>query len=536
MIFSTSTAVHFASRATTALQNLPAMSDIRCNGAATKHSGGSMPNRIPSNAISHLPSPTAAAQTEPRQAQPGQKQLRKAGSVFSGLKRRISACVRPVVTPANDGNASAQSQAPAPRPRLAAVPGVGVTRLQESLGLDARIELRFRRESDAGGAASAGIEALHVPLRDVGFGAGLIAHAPQQNADSTTASARRSAIAQLDQVKAHFQALLLGNWSPGPTDDKYDAAILPAIVAAENARSPALSLTLLSPKEDFASWLKATRPARARVMFPMPGNDGHYVTADIRRIGGKTSVIVIEPLSLKDNADLKDSTRDKYEKRTLPLLKKALKSDVTLSVLTVDTQKSTNDCRVFALSAAAKLTDHASLINSLHQQNLSRQPIRTALGQDAEVLASTRKVRVLDGKGILPPAFVKHSQSRTTLNNWLKANPPAFANAGINKKDQSLAGRFDDHRKTRYDKPVHSRFMQDNLPDLEVQVRNLTFSTSIEQKRLTYLDRAIEYLRHAPEGECSRLLASMGDVSNDPPGPANLRLDDRDWGPHPDSL
>jgi hypothetical protein len=104
---------------------------------------------------------------------------------------------------------------------------------------------------------------------------------------------------------------------------------------------------------------------------------------------------------------------------------------------------------------------------------------------------------VLDGKGILPPAFVKHSQSRTTLSNWLKADPPAFANAGVNKKDQSLADRFDDYRKTRYDKPVHLRFMQDNLPDLEVQVRNLTFSTSIEQKRLTYLDRAIEYLRHA---------------------------------------
>jgi hypothetical protein len=261
------------------------MSDVRCNGAATKHSGGSTPNRIPSNAISNLPSPTAAAHTEPRQAQTGQKQLRKAGSVFSALKRRVSACVRPPVTPANDGNASAppQAPAPAPRPRLAVVPGVGVTRLRESLGLDARVELRFRRESHAGGAASAGIEALHVSLRGVGFGAGLIAHAPQQNADSSTASARHSAIGQLDQVEAHFQALLLGNWSPGSTDDKYDAAILPAIVPAENARSPALNLAVLSPKEDFASWLKATRAARARVMFPMLGNDAHYVTADRMR-------------------------------------------------------------------------------------------------------------------------------------------------------------------------------------------------------------------------------------------------------------
>ena len=71
---------------------------------------------------------------------------------------------------------------------------------------------------------------------------------------------------------------------------------------------------------------------------------------------------------------------------------------------------------------------------------------------------------------------------------------------------------------------------------MDVMIKALKFSDSIEKKRLTYLDRAIAYLKQAHEAECSNLLASMGSFGDDPPGSDNLHLDDRDWGPHPDTL
>lgn len=488
----------------------------------------SVPRAITSSAPSNLPSSARGGDALPQTAEAHKKPAaRNAGALLGGLKRRVMGHQRTAAV------AASVVSRPTSDARLAAVRGSGLARLRQGLPQDAGVELRFRRGEGPGASA----EVLHVPLHDVGFGAGLIAHAPQPGQGDVGSPVRQAAVHQAEQVKAHFQALQQGNWSPGPMDGKYEIAMLPAIVAAENARTPNLNLTLLSPNEDFASWLKAKRPANARVIFPMPGNEAHYVAADVRRNGGKTSVIVIEPLSLKDaTQDLQDSTRQKYERQSLPLLKKTLKSDVTLSVLAVDTQKSTNDCGIFALSAASKLADNAPMLDALHEQNLGKKPIKTALGQDAELLAGKGKVRVLDGKGVLPPAFVKHSQSRTTLKDWLKANPAAHGYASVNKAEQSLMERFDSHVTTRYDKPVHTRFMQDNLPEMEVQIKNLTFSASIEKKRLVYLDRAIAYLKQAPEAECGRLLAGMSRFDGDAPGADNLHLDDRDWGPHPDSL
>lgn len=366
--------------------------------------------------------------------------------------------------------------------------------------------------------------------------------AARANTAAPVGPAKSEALDRLEQVKGHFKALSEGNWSPGPTDDQYDAAVLPVMVAAENARSPGLQLRLLPPEQDFATWLKQERPSNARVMFTIPGHGPHNVAADIRRVGGKTSVLVIEPLSFVGE------TRKRYEETTLPQLKKSLGPNVSLSVLTLDTQKSTNDCRIFALSAASKLADSTAMLDAFHRQNLSGSSIKTSSGGKAEVLAGDgkssllgrlagqRKIRVLDGKGIVPATFVKHSQSSTTIANWSKANARAATDTKVNKAGQSLSDRTDSHKVTRYDKPVHTQFMRENLPEIEVAIKALAFSDSIEKKRLVYLDRAIAHLKQAPDAECANLLASMGTFGSEPPGPHNLHLEERDWGPHPDGL
>ena len=80
--------------------------------------------------------------------------------------------------------------------------------------------------------------------------------------------------------------------------------------------------------------------------------------------------------------------------------------------------------------------------------------------------------------------------------------------------------------------------MKDNLPGIEVPITPRSFSVSIEKKNLIYLGRAINYLRQAPEAECAKMLAQMEafEFENGPPGPKNLHLDDRDWGPHPSEV
>ncbi|WP_157288393.1 YopJ family acetyltransferase [Uliginosibacterium gangwonense] len=345
-------------------------------------------------------------------------------------------------------------------------------------------------------------------------------------------STRADAVKYMQQVKERFQMLLHGNWSPAAVDDKYDEAVFHVLVAAENARSPTMNLQLLDSGDDLASWLQRERTKTARVISVMRGLEPHVVTADIRRIDGKTSVVVIEPLGMSGD------TRRKYEQEALPSLRSTLPSDVTMSILSLNIQKSTNDCRIFALSAASKLDDYPDLILKHHQKNIKGKSLKTANGHKAGVLAGSGNVRVIDGVGVVPPVFAKHTQSRKTLDNWLRASPRSYGRARVNKNHQSIMERYGSYVTTRYEAPINARFMIDNLPELggEMPIRSLVFSQSIEEKRLTYLDRAIEYLKRAPAEECSRFLERMTAHENAPSNPSSLHLDDRDWGPHPDTL
>lgn len=269
---------------------------------------------------------------------------------------------------------------------------------------------------------------------------------------------------------------------------------------------------------------------RHRVMFSLPPENRHYLTADVRRSRGKTSVIMIEPLGLE-----RGGYKQYWEQNYLPFLKSQFGDDVSVTVLTLDTQISGSDCRIYGLSHASKMADNPALFDALHRQNISGAPLKTSLGGEAKTYLEDGNVRVVDGMGVLPSDFVKHAQSDKTLDAWMDANPSAYANASVNKVGQTLTERYDAHATTRVQTPQRLEYarMQGHNPP----IKSTKTSTSIEEKRLTYIDRAMAYFSQAPVAQCEQVLAGMNRVdptSADMGRPwAHWR---REWGPSPDSL
>ena len=341
--------------------------------------------------------------------------------------------------------------------------------------------------------------------------------------------AKAAVLGNLTAVRARFATLHAGNWQTAIDDEKYDAAILPALVMSENARRPDLNLHLVSSTDGPAVANKVSQLpflSRQRIMFSLPPENRH-ITADVRRSRGKTSIIAIDPLS-PERGGYKDHWQTKY----LPFLKSQFGDDVAVTVLTLDTQMSGSDSRIYGLTHASKMADNAIMFDALHRQNMSGAPLRTSLGGEAKQYLADGNIRLVDGTGVLPADFVKHAQSKQALGAWMQANPSAYANASVNKAGQTLATRHDANATTRFQSPqqvVHAR-MQGQNP----AVNSTKMSTSIERKRLAYIDRAMAYFSEAPAEVSAQALTSMHGIdraSSDMRKPwAAWR---RNWGPSP---
>ncbi|MFD2735843.1 YopJ family acetyltransferase [Xanthomonas dyei] len=115
--------------------------------------------------------------------------------------------------------------------------------------------------------------------------------------DSRTSQPVTEAINALRQIKARFAALLDGNWTPGEEEKIFDAVVIPTLIAAESARKPGSPLTLLDTSKELGQWLRKSIPASGkRAVAVLPGYEEHAVAVDVRIIGGRRSVFIIDPL------------------------------------------------------------------------------------------------------------------------------------------------------------------------------------------------------------------------------------------------
>ena len=97
------------------------------------------------------------------------------------------------------------------------------------------------------------------------------------------------------------------------------------------------------------------------------------------------------------------------------------------------------------------------------------------------------RFNLVDGNAILPKGFIKHVESRTRLNSWLEAHPDQM---------NELATENREAGPTLMERHNNLRVERSNWGE------KLTFSTSIEQKRIDLLSRTIAHLENAtPDAE-----------------------------------
>lgn len=263
-------------------------------------------------------------------------------------------------------------------------------------------------------------EAMPMRPRAVAGAQAVSLAAIQAEGPSITSPSRRQAIDLMTQVKARFEALLRLNWAPDQVDKAFDIAVMPVVVAAENARNPDLRLTFLESPDELKDWLALEAPGgeRRRAVFNLPGFEEHSMVADVRRVDGRTSVLLVEPLD--PNNDL----ATKYDTAVLPAFRSLnlLPRRAVLSALALGTQKSDTGCRIFALSFASKLAGLKAEVDLIHEQNQAGAPLSTSIGFPLQKWAGTRDRRMFSGTALMPQPFMKHAQSSDTLKDWHAAH------------------------------------------------------------------------------------------------------------------
>jgi hypothetical protein len=161
-----------------------------------------------------------------------------------------------------------------------------------------------------------------------------------------------------------------------------------------------------------------------------------------------------------------------------------------------------------------------SVLDKIHEQNLPGTPFTTPRGFPAWKVAGTRQARLFNGRALMPLAFMKHAQSSTVLEDWQAEHSTVHADEPVNKKGQSLIGRCGAHLVDRYSESAKKKGPR-------------CHSVSIEKKRVTFLNRAIEYIRQAPESECQDLLERLSKWDITEATSSELELERRKWGPPP---
>lgn len=312
---------------------------------------------------------------------------------------------------------------------------------------------------------------------------------------------------------------------------------------------------------EWTQFMKAATPGRWRVVLD---NSTHNLALDVRidglpgQPGRRGSIVHLSP-SLAGNAEPLITAAQMASHLHLP-------DDWPLLLADVPAQKSLRSCRIFALSMALKCHKDAS-IDALHDQRLRGAPLPFAtVPVEAELLqpaeyssdddsfgregdgddvassdsesdadSSSRMRRDAGKRGAsdvaqdrqLAPAhpaappqrqrtgllghyaldaadwvglpFMKHAQSRNEVLAYL-ARSPMNPSDPVNRKGQTLLQRHDAHRVARW-------------PQADARHSGpLMQSASIELKRITFLDKALQHAARCPPQEVQDLCAFMDGV------------------------
>lgn len=193
---------------------------------------------------------------------------------------------------------------------------------------------------------------------------------------------------------------------------EHDNNCLPDVIAAENSRTPGLNLKYAGTIDELKNIISQMGDENVRIVMrqPLPYQHHHYIAADIAKVDGKTSVVIVDSLE-------QDNQQSAW---AVHLLNKSLPKDVAVTYLMTDQEKAWVGCHIFALSFASKMKDFQNELADVHAMNI----------RDAED-RSLPVGKEISGMHLLPGHFFKHAQSSKVVGN-------AIANRGenpiVNKK------------------------------------------------------------------------------------------------------
>nr|WP_298170963.1 YopJ family acetyltransferase [uncultured Pseudomonas sp.] len=295
---------------------------------------------------------------------------------------------------------------------------------------------------------------------------------------------RDTVLHNLAEIRDHLATLRQQNWSPSGTESSYDTLLMPVFTKAEQARNPNNTVTFL--KRGFEALATHDPHLHRQVLLEIP-YDPHMVAADVKFIDGKLSVIVAD--SLKHDA--KFAPYD--DARKMRSMAEHLPSGSRIAVLCLDVQKASSGCRIMSLSAASKMAKAAGYFDRLHELN-----IREGANGIAEHIGTGRvtgvdRLDVFDVPRQVPSRLLKHMQARSSFKQWAMNRPSTEVAAPVNKRGETLQQRMEQ----RF---VHRAQIRETK-DFKSFLHQLDFSASIEDKRITYLERAMAFIQQADAGD-----------------------------------
>ena len=318
---------------------------------------------------------------------------------------------------------------------------------------------------------------------------------------------RRAILSNLQEIRDHFQLLRNKNWSTHDAESVFDHTLMPLIARAEHKHNPANHMTYEVNAFERIQEFSAT--PRLTLITNIPDQQ-HFVAMDIRNKGGKLSVVILDSIhaGFYDDSDLRKMTAN-------------MPPDSKTSIICLETQNASHGCRIFAFSITSKIAKSAQYIEALHDAHLNPQHSAFTQFTQARQVCSSSGVHVYTYPGSIPASFLKHSHSQKRLS----LHYPGHRHQVINKQGQTLVNR-------QQDKLIHRKKLKAFDNGFWYPV-HLIFSASIEDKRIQYLERCIDYMREAG----NEVVEEMTDIFNTlkelstMPSQIGLQLDQRTSGP-----
>ena len=329
--------------------------------------------------------------------------------------------------------------------------------------------------------------------------------------------ARANLSGTLHSALAKLEALSHSNIDPEIADfpiKQLDHEITPLLIASENWRRPQLNMVALHTSE--ACGLDSDDDdADDGELSPMKGsqiiddfvqnapygryralidNGQHTRAADIYKGAGAISVVVLDSLRVeKDAVDYEDYAVN---------LKQDFGQHARCAFIPLDLQKSAFGCRVFSMSLALKMQSREGEFNGIHNALHGNADLASVVPHRKQADEDSNAYVVLNAGGLIDARMMKHSEARSSIQNYLNANPDQKSAVVNNTRGETLQQRTKRHT-------IKRQVLAPKKSDHST--KSITYSNSIELKRIALLKRAINFVSMAPPEDVLRLSALMND-------------------------